>query len=76
MNMFRLLFQKILRPPHFSPSYNAARKSRLNEKRAGAHNNLAFYLSGEIRVLSELNRPFVGVEFCRVKLPFPYLMSL
>ena len=58
MNMFRLLFQKIVRPPpHFSPSYNAARKRRLNKKRAGAHSNSAFCLSGENRVLSELNRP-------------------
>ena len=27
-----------------------------------AHSNSAFYLSGEIRVLSELSRPLVGVD--------------
>ena len=32
-----------------------------NEKRAGAHSNSAV-------CLSELNRPLVGVEFCRVEL--------
>ena len=58
MNTFRLLFQKIVRPPpHFSPLYITARKKRLNKKRAGAHSNSAFCLSGENRVLSKLNRP-------------------